>query len=102
MEQLGSHCTDFHEILYLSIFRKSFDKVQISLKSYENNWYFTCRPMYIFIMSRSVSLRMTGVLLKNCRENQNTHLKLITLFNRAVYEIVWKNMVKPDSLQVTM
>jgi len=33
MEQLGSHWTDFHEILYLTVFRKSVDKIQVSLKS---------------------------------------------------------------------
>ena len=27
IEQLGSHCTDFHEILYLSIFRKYVHKI---------------------------------------------------------------------------
>ena len=29
MEQRGCHCTDFHEILYLSIFRKSGYKISI-------------------------------------------------------------------------
>jgi hypothetical protein len=33
MEQLGCHRTDFHEILYLKIFRKSIEKIQVSLKS---------------------------------------------------------------------
>ena len=28
MEQLGSHWTDFHESLYLRIFRKSIEKIQ--------------------------------------------------------------------------
>ena len=32
MEQLGSHWADFHEILYLRIFRKSRQKIQASLK----------------------------------------------------------------------
>ena len=32
MEQLGSHLTDFHEIWYLSIFRKYVEKIQASLK----------------------------------------------------------------------
>jgi len=27
MEQLGSHWTDIHEVSYLSIFRKSVDKI---------------------------------------------------------------------------
>jgi len=48
MELLGSHWTDFHEMWYLMIFRKSFEKPQISLKSDKNNWYFNWRPMYIF------------------------------------------------------
>jgi hypothetical protein len=41
MEQLGSHWGDFHEILYLNIFQKSLEKIQVSLKSDKNNGYFT-------------------------------------------------------------
>ena len=41
MKQLGSRWTDFHEIVHLRIFRKSAEKIQISLKFYENNGYFT-------------------------------------------------------------
>ena len=37
MEQLGSHWTDFREMLYLSIFRKPVEKIQVSLKSDKNN-----------------------------------------------------------------
>ena len=33
MEQLGSHCTDNHEIQYLSIFRKFVQKIHVPLKS---------------------------------------------------------------------
>jgi hypothetical protein len=29
MEQLGSHLTDIHEVLYLRMFRKSVEKVQV-------------------------------------------------------------------------
>jgi hypothetical protein len=47
MEQRGSHRTDFHEIWYLDIFRKSLEKVEVSLKSDKNNGYFTWRPMYV-------------------------------------------------------
>ena len=47
MEQLGSHWTSFHKISYLGIFRKSVEKIHISLKSYKNNRYFTWRPKYI-------------------------------------------------------
>jgi len=33
MEQLGFHLAGFHEILYLSIFGKSVEKIQVSMKS---------------------------------------------------------------------
>jgi hypothetical protein len=42
MEQLSSHWTDFDEIWYLSFFfRKSVEKIQVSLKSDNSNGYFT-------------------------------------------------------------
>jgi hypothetical protein len=41
MEQLGSHCTDSHEIWFLSIFRKSVTKIQIPIRSQKCNEYFT-------------------------------------------------------------
>jgi len=48
MEQLDVHWTDFCEIWYLSMFRISVDKIQVSLKSDKNNGHFTWRPIYIF------------------------------------------------------
>jgi hypothetical protein len=41
MEQLGSHWTDFMKSGVLRIFRKSVEKIQVSLKSDKNNGYFT-------------------------------------------------------------
>jgi hypothetical protein len=41
MEQLSSHWMDFHEILYLSVFRKFVEKIQVVLKFDKNNGYFT-------------------------------------------------------------
>jgi len=41
MEQLGSHYTDIHDILYLSIIPISVEKIQDSLKSGKNKGYFT-------------------------------------------------------------
>jgi len=41
MEQLGALWADFHEILYLNIFRKSVDEIQASLKCNKNDGYFT-------------------------------------------------------------
>ena len=38
---IWGHWKDFHEILYLNIFRKSVEKIQVSLKSDQNRLYFT-------------------------------------------------------------
>ena len=64
MEQFGFRWTDFHEILYLRIFRKSVEKIQVSLKSNRNNGHFT---RIFFITSRSVLLRMRNVADKSYR-----------------------------------
>ena len=48
MQQLGSHCTDFHEIWCLGIFRKSVEKIHVTLAYEKNKEYFTWRPMYNF------------------------------------------------------
>jgi len=48
MEQLGSHWTDSHEILFLSFVSKSVEEIQVPLKSGINNGYFTLRPIHIF------------------------------------------------------
>ena len=67
LQQLGFHWTDIHEILYSSIFGKSVDRIQVSLK------YALHEDQYTFmIVSRSV-LRMEYVSNKSCRENLNTH-----------------------------
>ena len=47
MKQLGSHWTDFHEILYLRSFPISVKKIQVSLKSDKSNGYFTRRPICV-------------------------------------------------------
>jgi hypothetical protein len=48
MVQLGSQWKDFYQILYLSIFRKSVEKIKFSLKSDKKNGHFAWRPMYIY------------------------------------------------------
>jgi hypothetical protein len=47
---------------------------------------------------------MRNVSEKCGREKQNTHFMLNNLFpeDRAVYEIMWKNMVQPDRPQMTI
>ena len=41
MEQLDFHWTDFHEILYLSIFQQFSEKIKVLLKYEKNNVYIT-------------------------------------------------------------
>jgi hypothetical protein len=91
----------FHEILYLTLSRKSIERIQVSLKYDKNNGDFTCIPMYIFmIKSHWLILRITD---KSSRENQNTFYvqQHFSSENRAVYEIMLKNMVQPDRPQTT-
>ena len=69
MEQLGSHYTDFHKNLYLRIFRKSVEKIQMSLKSDKNKRYFTWRPIYIFLAYLVHFFLKLEILNKNVLEN---------------------------------
>jgi hypothetical protein len=48
IEQLCSHWRDFREISYLSIFRKSVQKIKVLLRSDQNDGCFTLKPKYIF------------------------------------------------------
>jgi hypothetical protein len=56
------------------------------------------------IISCPVLLRMRNISGEICKENQNNHLLTNNCFNefRVIYEIMWKNMVEPDSLQMTV
>ena len=56
------------------------------------------------IITRSPLLRMRNVSDKVV-EKIKTHFMLNNIFfflNRAVYEIMWKNMVQPDRPQMTI
>jgi len=56
------------------------------------------------IISRSVLRRLKNVSDESCWETRNTHFMFSNLFfeNRAVYEIMWKNIVEPDRPQITI
>ena len=77
-------------------FSKSVVKIQVSLKSEDH-----CTYMVIF---RSVLLKMITVLDKVV-EKIKTHVLWPTTFffeSRAFYEIMWKNIVQPDRIQMTI
>jgi hypothetical protein len=99
MERLGIHWTDFHEIWYLNIFRKSIEfhsnRTKITGTLHEDQYTF-------LIVFRTVLLRMRNISDKNWRENQ-THITHIFNNdfpeNRAIYGIKWKNVVQLDRPQ---
>ena len=73
LEQFGIHWMDFHDIWYLSIFKKSVE-IQVSLK-YAINKGTIHEDQYTFlILSHSVLLRMGNVSDISCGENQHTHI----------------------------
>jgi len=72
MEHLGSHWTDFHENRYFCIFRKSVDKIQVSLKSDKNNGTLRGDLRIFMKISRAILLRKRNIS-ERCRKNQ-THI----------------------------
>ena len=90
---------------HLFFFFKSVGKNDVSLKSDQNNGYFTWIPVYIYDNIWLIILRMRNVSNKICRENQNTQFMFNDFFppeNRAVYEIMWKNIVHSGRPQMTI
>jgi hypothetical protein len=104
MEQLGSHWTDFYEIWYLSIFRKSVLKIQVSLKSNRNKRYFTWKPIYIFGCISLVSSWHERCLGQEGVEKIAINILCsVTFFSRIVpFMRMWKNYVRPDRSQTTI
>jgi len=93
--QLGSHWADFHEIWYFSIFRNPVQKIQVSLRTYKRNGYFTRIPTYTFDHISLISCYNEKYFRQNCRESQNTHIMFNKFFFRKsyCYEITWKNNI---------
>jgi len=56
------------------------------------------------IGSRLILLRTRNVSDKSCVENQNTQFMFYDFspINRAVYETMWKIMIKPERPQITI
>ena len=97
LEQICCDWADFHEIWYLSIFRKYVSKIQVSLNSDKNNEYFTWRPTYIFIISGSFLRGMETFSDEFCTENQTHILCSINIFRKSCR--LWdnvKNLIQLD------
>ena len=72
LEHLGSDWTDLNEIWHLSIFRKSVEKIHVSLKPDKNNGCFTWRPCTFMIISLWILLRMKNVAGKIVKKIKGT------------------------------
>jgi hypothetical protein len=68
------------------------DKKMVALYEYQYSFLIT---------SRSLLFRKRNILDKLCRENQNTHFVFSNVIseNRAFYDIMWRNVVEPDTPQ---
>ena len=84
MKQLDSNWANFHEILYLSIFKKSVLKIQVSLKSNKSNGYVDEEQNTYLIISRSVLLKMRNVLDKFVETTETHILCSINLFSKIL------------------
>jgi hypothetical protein len=84
--------------LYIRSFRKSVQKIQVSIKPDKNNGHVKWSPMQIPSKSGWILFRMRNVSVKSWRENQNTKFKFV--YNHDDYEIMCKNMVQPNAPQI--
>jgi len=81
---MGYQWTDFDEISYLSIFRKSVKKIRVLLKSDRKEKF---------------------CLDKSCKENQNTHFMFNNFFFFRKSCRLWgnlENMVQPDRAEIAV
>ena len=70
--QLDCHWADFNWIWCMRIFRKSVEKIKISLNSDKNNGYFTWRHTYCYGLSCWIAHRTRNVSAQCYTENRNT------------------------------
>jgi hypothetical protein len=99
MEQLGSHCMDFHEVWYLEDFSKVYRENSSFVKYDKNKGHLTCRPIYIFD-----HILLNSSWNEECFETnvKKKHILCAINFfeNRTINEATWKNMVEPDRPQM--
>jgi hypothetical protein len=81
---------------------KSIEKIEVWLKSDNNNGYFTWRSTYIYDISLNSSYN-ENFFRQNLYRKAKDILCWITFFpeNHSVYEIMWKNIVEPNMPQMT-
>jgi hypothetical protein len=93
-----------HEICYLRIFRKPVGNFKFHLNLSRITGTLHEVLCTFMIISPSFLLRMRNVWDQICRENLNIHFIFRNFFfeNRAIYAIMWKNIVEQDRPQMTI
>ena len=89
--------------IYISLFFKNLSR---KLKFHYDLTIITDtlhEDLYAFMISHWITLTMKNISDIFCSENQTTYFCSKTFpENSAVFEIMWKNMVQTDRLQVTV
>ena len=99
MEQLGSHCRDFHEIWYFKIFRKSIEKIQVPLKSDKTRRCFTWRLTTLTYLltpwCRVLLEKLTGLqLVKKFPAFHETRRFITALTSVRHLSLSWTNPIQ--------
>ena len=81
-----------------------FENFQVSLKSDKNNGYLREDQYTFFIISCSILLiiRNQTKIMEKIRKYISSSIIFLFFENFAVYEIMWKNSVEPDTRQMTV
>ena len=85
IQQLVSHWTGFPIMWHWSIFRKSIEKIQVSLKSDKNNGYFTWRHILIYDSISLYSIRMKKIFEAEVVEKIKTHFIICNFFFNLLF-----------------
>ena len=93
LEKLSFRWKDFDETLYLRLFRKFIEKIQVLWKSDKNDGYFTWRRFHVF-GNVQLLLGMRNVL-ETIGEKVKTHMLCSTPFSRKSCRF-WDNVEKYD------
>ena len=102
MKRLASYWTNFHGFWYLRIFKKSVQKIQVSLKSgtlHEDQYTFLSHLSYFFL---EWEIFPTNVVEKIKTDILFSVTFFFFLESRAVYEIMLKNTVERVRPQTTI
>jgi hypothetical protein len=83
-------------------FSKIYGENSSFIITFNNNRYFTYRPIYIYDNISLLYLQIKNISNKCCTENQNILWSITFFWKSCVYEIIWQNIVEPERPQMTI